>query len=526
MAGRALSVTLDGLTGRVIEVEADMVGGIPTTVIVGLPDASVSEARDRCRSAVVNSGAPWPDQRVTVNLAPSTLPKSGSHYDLAIAMAVLAAQKAVAPETLSGTAFVGELALDGRLRAAPGVLPATLAAADGGCSHVVVPEVNVPEAELVDGITVTGVRSLRQLVAMMTGEEQPDDPPVPPLEASGAQPWGSSERLARLDLADVAGHEDVRLAVLAAAVGGHHLAMVGPPGVGKTMLAQRLPGLLPDLERQDAIEVSAVHSVAGLLPSDTPLLTRPPFLDPHHTASAAAIVGGGSRQVRPGAMSLAHRGVLFLDEAPEFASNVLEALRQPLESGRVVVARAAQTAVYPARFQLVLASNPCPCGQAASLDGSCRCTPAMRRRYGEKLSGPIRDRIDIRRTLTAPTRPELAASVAPGRGTAELAERVRLARERQHERYADTPWRLNADVPGPELRRQWPVAESARLLLERNLRSDRLNPRSADRVLRLAWSIADLLGHDRPTDEDVRTALSLRSDLPLDASMRELVSAE
>lgn len=525
MSGRVVSVTLDGLTGRAIEVEADVVGGLPGTVIVGLPDATVNEARDRCKSAVVNSGAPWPDQRITINLAPSTLPKSGSHYDLAIAMAVLAAQKAVPMEALVGTAFVGELALDGRLRAVPGVLPATLAAAEAGCTHVVVPEVNVPEAELVDGISVTGVRSLRHLVALITGEEVPDDPPVPPIEPPAVAPWGSAARLSGLDLADVAGHEDVRLAVLVAAVGGHHLSMVGPPGVGKTMLAQRLPGLLPELERQDAIEVSAVHSVAGMLPSDVPLLTRPPFLDPHHTASAAAIVGGGSRQVRPGAMSLAHRGVLFLDEAPEFAVNVLEALRQPLESGRIVVARSARTVVYPARFQLVMAANPCPCGQAASLDSSCRCTPAMRRRYGERISGPIRDRIDIRRTLTAPTRPELAATVSAGRGSVELAHRVLEARARQGRRFAGTPWRTNAEVPGTELRKAWPVTDDARLLLDRQLHADKLNPRSADRVLRLAWSVADLHGHDLPDSDDVRTALNLRSDLPLDAAMRSLVAA-
>ncbi|WP_229053728.1 YifB family Mg chelatase-like AAA ATPase [Aeromicrobium sp. Leaf350] len=525
MSGRAISVTLDGLTGRPIEVEADIVGGLPRTVIVGLPDATVNEARDRCKSAVMNSGVPWPDQRITVNLAPSTLPKTGSHYDLPIAIAVLAAQRAVPADELVGTAFVGELALDGRLRAVPGVLPATLAAAEAGCTHIVVPEVNVPEAELVEGIVVTGVRSLRQLVAMMTGDEVPDDPPVPPIDPPSAQPWGSIERLTGLDLADVAGHEDVRLAVLVAAVGGHHLSMVGPPGVGKTMLAQRLPGLLPDLERSDAIEVSAVHSVAGLLPSDVPLLVRPPFLDPHHTASAAAIVGGGSRLVRPGAMSLAHRGVLFLDEAPEFAINVLEALRQPLESGRIVVARAAQTIVYPARFQLVIAANPCPCGQGATRGSTCRCSPAMRRRYGEKISGPIRDRIDIRRTLTTPSRPELVETLATSRGTHDLAGMVLSARARQRRRYDGTPWRVNADVPGPELRRSWPLTDDARLLLDRQLRADKLNPRSADRVLRLAWSVADLHEHDRPDANDVRTALSLRSDLPLDAAMRALVAA-
>jgi magnesium chelatase family protein len=462
---------------------------------------------------------------VTINLAPSALPKSGSHYDLAIALAVFAAKSLIPAEQLAGAVFLGELALDGRLRAIRGVLPATLAAAEAGFDRVFVPEVNVPEAELVEGVSVVGVRSLRQTVAILTAQEEPDDPPVPPLDDTPSISWTSGDRLAHLDLADISGQEDSRMALLVAATGGHHVLMTGPPGIGKTMLAQRLPGLLPDLTYEQSLAVSAVHSVAGVLPSDSPLLVRPPFLDPHHTASAVSIVGGGSKVIRPGALSLAHHGVLFLDEAPEFASNVLEALRQPLESGHVVVSRAAMTAAFPARFQLVLAANPCPCGLSSSAADQCRCTPLMRRRYADRLSGPIRDRIDVHRSLTAISRPELVAALPGARSTSELAQQVLIARERQLRRLAGTPWRLNSEVPGVELRKRWPVREEGRVLVDHQLRSNKLNARSADRILRLAWSVADLTGHDVPDADDVDAALSLRRGTALGGAMRDLVQA-
>ncbi|CAN5237979.1 YifB family Mg chelatase-like AAA ATPase [soil metagenome] len=525
MAGAAhtRSVTLDGMNGRPVEIEVDISSGLPRVTLVGLPDTSVAEARDRCRSAIVNSGRSWPDRRVTINLAPSSLPKTGSHYDLAIAVAVLMADGVVPRDCLRDTVILGELALDGRLRAIPGVLPATLAASEAGCSRVLVPEVNVSEAELVEGIAVTGARSLRHVVAMLLDEEIPDDPPVEPLARDQGHSWLGADRLGTVDLIDIAGQHEARLSIVVAAAGGHHVQLVGPPGIGKTMLAQRLPGLLPDLDYVESIEATAVHSVAGLLRSDTPLLVRPPFVDPHHTASAVSIVGGGSKTIRPGALSLAHRGVLFMDEAPEFASNVLDALRQPLESGHVVISRAAQTAMFPARFQLILASNPCPCGLNSATSNLCECSPLMRRRYKDRISGPIRDRIDIHRSLAAPGRPELAAALSYARSTAEVADVVREARARQSWRLRDTPWRLNVHVPGPTLRRTWPLTADAAAVVDRDVNASRLSARAADRVMRLAWTIADLAGVDRPGVDEVRTALALRKSLPLDGHLREMV---
>ncbi len=378
---RTRSVSIDGVRGHVVEIEADISSGLSRTALVGSVDSSLNEARDRCRAAVSNSGRAWPSRKVTVGLSPASLPKTGAHYDLAIAVAVLGAAGEVPADAIDAflhdAVLLGELALDGRLRAVPGVLPATIGAARAGLTRVVVPEVNAAEAAQVEGMDVLGLRSLGHMISVLAGEEPPDDPPVEPLRADGELGWRGEDRVAGLDLRDVLGQDDARFALEVAAAGGHHLLMSGPPGAGKTMLAERLPGLLPDLDADHRLEVSAVHSVAGVLTSDDPLVRRPPFVDPHHSATAVSIVGGGSRAIRPGAVSLAHRGVLFLDEAPEFQSNVLEALRQSLESGQVTISRATKTAWFPARFQLVMAMNPCPCGRAGS---DCSCVPAAGRR--------------------------------------------------------------------------------------------------------------------------------------------------
>lgn len=521
---RARSVALEGTRGHPVDIEADISAGLPKVILVGLPDASLGEARDRCRAAVVNSRQTWPDRKVTIGLSPAALPKFGSHYDLGIAVAVLTASGAVPRDSLPRTLFLGELALDGRLRAVPGVLPSALAAADAGCDRIVVPESNAPEAELVGDLEVVAARSLRHALAVLRDEPVPDDPPVPPLVATGPQSWCEQERLELLDIRDVVGQEAGRISITVAAAGGHHVFLQGPPGVGKTMLAERLPGLLPDLDRRDAMEVMAVQSVAGILPADAGLVRRPPFLDPHHSASKPAVIGGGGKNVRPGAMSLAHRGVLFLDEAPEFNRDVMEALRQPLESGRVTIARAARTAEYPARFQLVLAANPCPCGRDGGSADLCTCSSLQKRRYSDKLSGPVLDRIDIHRTVENLSVRRLHEDVDAKVDSATLAGRVATARERQRERYAGTPWRINAEIPGADLRARWPMTPAADTVVDKALARSRLSPRAADRVVRLAWTIADLTGVDRPDETEARSALQLRLDQPLDGPLLGVVA--
>jgi magnesium chelatase family protein len=509
---RAWSVALAGVQGTVVEVEADLAPGLPGLTIVGLPDAALSESRDRVRAAVLNSAEPWPQKRITLGLSPASLPKHGSGFDLSMAVAVLSAAGGLPAHSLEGVVLVGELGLDGRVRPIRGVLPATMAAAAEGFTRVVVPRANAAEAALVPGVEVWPVGSLRELLAALrTG--QPPQCPADDAEAFVSDPGSDSGEQfdVELDLADVLGQPSGRRAVEVAAAGGHHALLLGDPGTGKTMLAARLPGLLPELDRAAALEVTAVHSIAGVLPGDCPLVRRPPFRDPHHTTSVAALVGGGSGIARPGVASLAHHGVLFLDEAPEFATGVLDALRQPLESGHVTIARSGGVARYPARFLLVLAANPCGCSTSSAAAGSCTCSPLTRRRYLSRISGPLLDRVDLQVRMDPVSRTELLADRRHVEHTAAVAARVLEARSRAAARLAGSPWRTNSDVPGRELRDRWAPARTALVAAERALDAGRLSARGLDRVLRVAWTLADLADRSRPTADDVDEALYLRT---------------
>jgi magnesium chelatase family protein len=507
---RTRAVALLGVDGQIIDVEAAITNGIPGLHLVGLPDTALNEARDRVRAAIFNSGESWPNRRVTVSLFPASLPKGGSGFDLAICVSILGASEAVPAPACAGAVMIGELGLDGRVRPVAGVLPAVLAAAESGADTVIVARANVEEASLVPDVKVVGVGSLRALLARLRDlppPDEPDDEAGPPRSADGLATRMRSQR-GELDLADVRGQAEGRKILEISAAGGHHVCFTGPPGCGKTMLAERLPTLLPDLDHSAALEVSAIHSVAGTLPAGQPLITRPPFQAPHHTASRAALVGGGSgRLIKPGAASLAHRGVLFLDESPEFARGVLDALRQPLEGGEVVIARSGATARFPARFTMLLAANPCPCAAPKARD--CNCAPAMRRRYLARMSGPLLDRVDLKSRLKEVTRAELRYDLQLAEPSEVVADRVLTARDRTRARLADTPWRTNAEIPGRELRRRFAPPHRALASLDRPLADGRLSARGLDRVVRVAWTLTDLRGKSEPTADEINEALSL-----------------
>ncbi|MFG1655679.1 YifB family Mg chelatase-like AAA ATPase [Micromonospora chersina] len=498
---KVLCVGLVGMAGHVVEVEADLAPGLPGVVISGLPDTALHEARDRVRAAIVNSGQRWPNRRITLNLLPATLPKYGSAFDLAIAVAVLGGSGELPLVPLEDTVVLGELGLDGTVRPVRGMLPMVAAATRAGFSQVVVPAGNAAEAAVIPGVRVRAADTLHRLVAFVRDGTPllapPDDAPI--AEAGGP------------DLADVAGQRLGRRALEVAAAGGHHLALLGPPGAGKTMLAERLPSVLPELDDDAALEVTALHSIAGLLPPGGRLLRRPPFQAPHHTATVPALVGGGSGLARPGAVSLAHRGVLFLDEAAEFSKGALEALRQPLENGRVRVARSQGSTEYPARTQLVLAANPCPCAKPSG-DAACECTPLARRRYLGRLSGPLLDRVDVQVRLPPVRAAELLQTGTPSESSATVAARVAEARRAAADRWAATGRRLNAEIPGPYLRRSpWCLPGRDTRELRKRLDSGSLSARGFDRVIRLAWTIADLDGRARPDGGDIAEAIQLRT---------------
>jgi len=503
--GRTYAISLLGLTGAVVEIEADLSSNLPGFVLIGLPDASLNEARERVRAAALNSGCALPNRRITVNLSPAALPKHGSAFDLGIALAALASSDLVSVASIERVLHLGELGLDGRLRPVKGVLPAVLAARRAGFDTVMVPSGNADEASLVPDIRVIGIPSLLEAAIWHGGKFEAV--PVEPIAGAvlGEAPPED------LDLADVMGNSDTVEAMLVAAAGGHHSFMLGPPGAGKTMLASRLPGLLPDLEANEALEVSSVHSLAGL-PVGGQLITRPPFESPHHTATAASLIGGGSGVIRPGAAARASHGVLFLDEAPEFKPSVLDALRQPLESGQITIHRANAVAQFPGSFQLVMAANPCPCGQYGARDSECTCPPQARRRYVGRLSGPLLDRIDIRVRVERITSARARITEDASRLTTSAArEAVIVAREIARQRLIDTPWTLNSQVPGAWLRAPgMRLGSSVTTAIDRALERGGLTMRGYDRVLRVAWSICDLAGATSPTADHLGQALYLR----------------
>jgi magnesium chelatase family protein len=494
---RVASFTLDGIAARHVWVEADVRSGLPAFAVVGLADKAVREARERVRAAVTNAGYAFPNGRITVNLAPAYLRKVGPGFDLPLAIAIIAAAGEIDRDSLAGTALVGELSLNGEVRAIRGALAIAEAARARGIPRLVVPRNRAREAALVREVAIIGVQGLQETVEVLRGQREPA--PIP--EAVASQP----EPVDEPDLRDVRGHNGLIPALEVAAAGGHNLFLHGPPGTGKTMLARRLPGLLPPLTPQEAIEVTRLHSIAGLHGGDG-LIERRPFRAPHHTISAAGLVGGGPGPA-PGEATLAHHGVLFLDELSEFTRPALEALRQPLEDGHVTIVRAQRVMVFPTRITLVAASNPCPCGLG---EASCRCSAADLARHQRRLSGPLLDRIDVSVTVARPSANALRMQAAPA--SAELRPRILAARERQTARLAGTGLMCNAQLTVRLLRDTGHVTSSAQRLLYELHDRNRLSARGHGRILRVARTVADLDGADRVAPEHILRAASLRLD--------------
>jgi magnesium chelatase family protein len=505
MLARVRSGALMGIDAVVVECEVDMALGLPYFNVVGLPEGAVRESKVRVVSALKNCGFELPSKRITVNLAPADIRKEGAAFELPIALGVLAAAKLLEEQPLAHYLFGGELSLDGGVKPIKGVLPLAVAARDGGYQGVMVPESNAAEASLVEGIQVFAVHHLREAVAHLSG-----DKPLAPFVRASTDRAAAQARSTPLDMSDVRGQADLKTALELAAAGGHNVMLCGPPGSGKTMLARRLPGILPTMTFEEALEVTKIYSVLGLLDDEQSLMRERPFRAPHHTLSDAGLVGGGPA-TRPGELSLAHHGVLFLDELPEFRRNVLEVLRQPLEEGLIHLARAAQHVTYPCRVMLVAAMNPCPCGYFNVPGRTCTCSEHRVHDYHSRVSGPLLDRIDI----TLQTRPVEYHHIARGGGeeppSHHYRERVEAARDRQRVRFRDEPGvHSNAQMPARLLHRYCKPAPRAERMLERAVRQFGLSARAHDRILKLALSRADLEGHARIEDMDMNLAIDCR----------------